>query len=210
MLPAALTKEGLPHALRSIGLIPPVMILASICAAELWRAVTGYLDAAVANPAYTPYQNQLRRIKRELAVAAILVLILIPVNTYRDYFFRFAVAPATADAFAADLLAEGQHLARLPDDVKKFVVVNLSGDDIRGVPAPAQTIMFATDTFDESRRRTRNFTYVKRIDDIAADAGANVAIILMSQRDHAAMAALKQRFPDLRLHVRGDVLVFER
>ena len=210
MLPAVLTREGLPHALRSIGLIPPVMILAAIGAGELWRTVTGYLEAALANPRYAPYRSQLRRIKGELAVAAILVLVWIPAATYRDYFMRFAVAPATADAFAADLLKQGRYLARLPDDVQKFVVVNLSGDDIRGLPAPAQTIMFATDTFDASRRRARNLTYVTRAEDITAHPGASIAIILMSPRDRAAAAALKRRFPDLRLQVRGDVLVFER
>ncbi|MDP3727607.1 MAG: hypothetical protein Q8R35_03135 [bacterium] len=216
MLPATLTREGLPHALRAIGMIPPVMIIAGIGGVFLWRALTAYLASTAANRAPAASRGQIGRIQKELAVAAILFFIWLPVNAYRSYFIRFVYAPETAGAFSADLWETGQYLGKLPDDVQKFVIVNLSGEDIRGVPAPAQTVMFASDTFDGERRRERNVTYVRRIEDIRIDPAksgidnsAKIAIMPLHPNDRGLIAAIRERFPGLRAKVRGTAVVFE-
>lgn len=216
MLPATLTREGLPHALRAIGMLPPIMILAGLGGAALWQAISTYVQRASADPKYAANRGQLARIRKELLITGILFLLWLPVQTYRDYFIRFAYSPATADAFANDLWEQGRYLAKLPDGIRKFVIVNLPGEDIRGVPAPAQTIMFATDTFEEARRRERGITYVTRIEDIridpassGIDAGAKVAIIPLNPRDRDVVAALRRRFPFLKSRVIDDVVAFE-
>lgn len=141
--------------------------------------------------------------------AALLFLVWIPINTYRDYFIRFAYAPETQGAFAADLWQQGRYLAGLPDETKKIVIVNLSGDDIRGVPAPTQTIMFATDTFDENRRRKRNLHYVKRLEEIKIDSNGRQVIIVMNPNDRALIDAIRQQFPLLKAKALGDFTAFE-
>ncbi len=209
MFPATLTREGLPHALRAIGMIPPVMIFAAMGGAALWHALIGCFERAPAQPAYQRHRRGLHRIKKELAIAAVLFLIWIPVNTYRGYFIRFAHAPATRDAFASDLWAQGRYLAALPDGVQKFVIVNLSGEDTRGVPAPAGSIMFATDTFDAERRRAKGITYVTRLEDIQVDAAMKTVIMPMNPRDDALVSALRERFPALGEQTLGNVVIFQ-
>ena len=177
--------------------------------AWLWGTLENALDRAKANPANERYGRQLARIRRELALAVILILAWVPLAAYRDYFVRFAGAAATADAFAADLLRQGRYLNRLPDEVEKFVVVNLSGDDIRGVPAPAQTIMFTTDTFTEAERNARRIRYVRGPEEISFNTGARVTILVMNSHDRALVQELRRRFPDLTLRVPADFLVLE-
>lgn len=208
MLPATLTREGLPHALRSICLIPPVMIFAALGGWRLWQNAVGYIDRAMKSPRYAQCRGQLRRIRNELTLAAILLLIWIPVATYRDYFVRFANAQATQDAFAADLWFAGQYLTRLPAGVQKFVIVNLSGDDIRGVPAPAQTVMFATDTFGEAGRRTQHVIYVTRPEDIAVEPGHAAVIVPLNPKDETLLEAVWRQFPDLEERTVGDIKTF--
>ena len=162
-----------------------------------------------ANRVYAAYPSRLKRIKKELAVAAVLFLVWIPVNTYRDYFIRFAYAPDTADAFSNDLLETGLYIRKLPGDIQKIIVVNLGGEDIRGIPAPAQTVMFASDTFDEARRRERGITYVTRVEDIHIDGAAKVAIMPLNVKDRGTVAAIRQRFPELQARVLRNILVFE-
>ena len=208
MLPAALTREGLPHALRAIGLIPPVMLLSAQGGAWVWETLTAAVKRALADPKNAAYARQLRRIATELSVAGLAFLLWIGVAAYRDYFIRFATSPATADAFATDLLAAGRYIRDLPDDLEKVVVVNLSGEDIRGVPAPAQTVMFASDTFDADRRRERNVTYVSAVSEIRIDSERPAVIIPLNREDRETIAAIHKRFPALRGRVENGVLIF--
>ncbi len=215
-LPATLTREGLPHALRAIGMLPPVMLFAGLGGAALWQAIATYFERASANPKYAVYHGQLARIKKELIIAGVLFLIWIPAHTYRDYFIRFAYSPATADAFASGLWETGVYLSKLPDDIQKFVIVNVPGEDIRGVPAPAQTVMLATDTFDGARRQAKRITYVTRVKDIRIDPASNgiddtpkVAIIPLNPRDAAVAAEIKERFPELRTRSAGAIVIFQ-
>jgi len=50
LFPATLTREGLPHALRSLGLIPPVFLLAGWGASFTWEKVKYYLETLEENP----------------------------------------------------------------------------------------------------------------------------------------------------------------
>ncbi len=209
MLPATLTREGLPHALRAIGLIPPVMILAGLGGAWLWSKTRQYVIRARENPHYAPYRRQLGRIHIELVILALALLAVIAGAAYRTYFIRFAGSAATYNAFAVDLWHQGQYAARLPDDIQKFIIVNLSGDDIRGVPAPAQTIMFATGTFGEAERARRRIRYVRRLEDIALDGAGRVAIIPMNGLEPGLVNRIRERFPLLEAKVPGDFMVFK-
>ena len=194
MLPATLTREGLPHALRAIGMIPPVVIFAAMGGAMLWHQLRFRVSGFGL---------------RVFAAAGVLFLIWILVNSYRDYFIRFAYAPATRGAFSADLWEQGSYLAALPDGVQKLVIVNLSGEDIRGVPAPAGAIMFATDTFDAERRRARNIRYVTTLDEIRFDRGERTVIIPMNANDEGLVQLLQQQLPSFRPKVLGTFRAFE-
>lgn len=209
MFPATLTREGLPHALRSIGLIPPTMIFAAVGGTELVTRLMDYFAAARENTLYAARRAQIGRIMTELVLLVLAIIAWLSFNAYTDYFVRFASNEATYGAFAADLWHAGKYLAAQPPQIKKFVIVNLAGDDIRGVPAPAQTVMFATDSFDAAKRSGQNIFYVRRPEDIAFNPGDKVIILPMNPRDDSTISALRARYPTLKVSAPADFVILE-
>ncbi|MEK7074538.1 MAG: glycosyltransferase family 39 protein, partial [Patescibacteria group bacterium] len=87
-LPATLTWEGLPHALRSIGMIPPVMILSAF---GCWRLTRAFLDWFERQKLRVPEKiTQLTRLQKEIKVLVMLLLLLVPIFSYRSYFIFWA------------------------------------------------------------------------------------------------------------------------
>jgi 4-amino-4-deoxy-L-arabinose transferase-like glycosyltransferase len=191
-LPATLTTQGLPHALRSIGLVPPAILLAAVGGSAVWEHV------------------RQTRWSRVAAVGAVTILAILPLRTYRDYFVRFAGSPETREAFAADIWEAGRYLDALPATVKKFVIVNMPGADVRGVPTPAQTLMFATGTFELPPRQAKNLVYVRRLDEVAFSADDAVVIVPLDDSDSALLEEIAARFPSLARRSTGPFVVFER
>jgi hypothetical protein len=193
-LPVTLTREGIPHALRSIGMIPPVMILSGLGAYMAFRFLTAHIPRTAA-----------------LAVA-ILVCGYITVQTYHDYFIAWATRSQTADAFGADMWHLGQYLDMTPPDVKKYVIVNLNGDMIRDTPAPAQTVMFATDTFRQEERVQKNIVYIPSRDDLSKIEMTDnqpTIITLLNKKDADLISMIREKFPDFQEIHYNDFLIFQ-
>jgi len=51
-------------------------------------------------------------------------------------------------------------LKSLPTTVPKYIIVKSSGVLVRGIPMPAQTVMFITDTFLPEDQKVKNIFYV--------------------------------------------------
>lgn len=140
LLPAVLTREGIPHALRSIGLIPVVFLFAGIGFAEL---VTPML------------QDRLHTQRIYARNLLVVFAILLPLNAYWQYFTVWGTSPHVAGAFAENYVRIGEFLNSLPESTPKIIVVNEGGipapippelvapDNKRSeVPVAAQTILF--------------------------------------------------------------------
>ncbi|MDO8600928.1 MAG: glycosyltransferase family 39 protein [bacterium] len=203
--PATLTAEGLPHALRAIGMIPPVMIFSGLGASWLWQTVKKYLENMAKNSAYMARANQLSRIKKEVAFLALLLLFFAALQTGKTYFFRFPSSPETYSAFAADFHHIGQYLNALPYETPKYVLVNLSGTEVRGIPMPAQTVMFITDTFRNESRITKHITYLTP-ESLASTALPADAIIVPLNANRETLRLLKEQFPGIRFSALGDFI----
>jgi 4-amino-4-deoxy-L-arabinose transferase-like glycosyltransferase len=141
-IPVVISNEGMPHALRSILLIPPAIMLAGIGG----RA------------AYETLKNRVKSFL--LRTAAIIFLTLLVFETYSAYFFSWAKNPNTRDAFSADYVEIGRAILNLPASTPKYVVVEAPGVLVRGIPMPAQTVMFITDTFLPQNQIAKNVHYV--------------------------------------------------
>jgi hypothetical protein len=206
-LPATLTREGLPHALRAIGMIPPVFILAGygghIFAQSVLRKIETWYEK------FPNYREQLARIGREFAFLFLFVPLLIPFSTYERYFSLWASKPQTYSAFATNLYHIGQFLDALPDDTKKYVFVNMPGTEVRGIPMPAQTVMYTTGTFTESKRRERNIIYLlpNEFNRIKKENG-RMLITLLDGSDDELRKRIHQTFPDFRESAPGDFVVY--
>ena len=138
-LPVVISNEGMPHSLRAILMAPPVFILAGMGGEKI-----------------------LNNFKNEKAkaffMAAFLAYLISSANN--EYFMRFAKSQETADAFSKNYVEIGRELNALPKEKLKYVIVNSGGTNVRGVPMPAQTIMFITDTFSREKQKEKNIYYV--------------------------------------------------
>lgn len=206
-LPATLTREGLPHALRAIGMIPPVFILTGYGGYTLARLVLGRIESWYTR--FEEFQSKIIRIAREFSVLFICAVLIIPFITYVDYFFRWSSKPETYYAFATDLYHIGQYLDSLPNETKKYVIVNMSGTEVRGIPMPAQTVMFISDTFTETMRRERNTTYLlpDQLDRIPPDTIPSL-IVPLNGADRELRKRIKEKFPSFKETAPGDFVVY--
>ena len=128
LLPGALTFEGVPHALRVVGVIPVVYIFAAL-------------------GAYLFYQwlQKIGSRKKILYVLFSIFLILAALGEFNKYFFVWARNPNTEGAFTENYAKIGEYLNSLPGDIAKYVIVNEGGAPVPfpdGLPMPGQTPMF--------------------------------------------------------------------
>ncbi len=208
-LPATLTREGLPHALRSIGMIPPVMILSAF---GCWRLTRALLDWFERQKSRVPEKiSQLARLQKEIKILVMFLLLLLPIYTYRTYFLFWANDPNTYNAFATDLYHAGQYLREKAPDITAYVVVNLDGTDVSGIPMPGQTVMFVTDTFraDEQMRQHIFYLRADQLDTVRVQKEQKTMIVLLNGDDRKTIAALQKKFPDFKARAPGDFVILE-
>jgi len=148
MLPVVISDEGIPHALRSILLIPPAIIFAGFAGVWIydWILERNFLN--------DPPMKKLANI-----FVSIFFLILI-YQAYYAYFIQWGQNPNIQGAFAADYVQIGKELNALPKDMPKYVIVQAGGVAVRGIPMPTQTVMYITDTFTSDKQKTKNIFYI--------------------------------------------------
>ncbi|MEY4731630.1 MAG: hypothetical protein RL681_576 [Candidatus Parcubacteria bacterium] len=150
MLPVVISNEGLPHALRSILLIPPVMLTAALGAQWAYENISAFARPRIPDMYYASFMQ---------ALIATAVVVLTAQAAY-TYFVLWANHPDTPGAFAANYVDIGRTIRALPMDVPKYVVMYAGGVDVRGIPTPSQTVMFMTDTFTPDEQIQKNVHYI--------------------------------------------------
>ena len=207
--PATLTWEGIPHALRSIGMIPPVMIIAAYGA---WRFIKIPLNWFEKNKTKFPDKiPQLNRIQKEVKILFSILLLFMPVAAFHTYFSVWSDRPETYNAFASDLYHLALYLDKKPADATGYIVANLPGTDVRGIPMPAQSVMFITDTFRPEQQAARHIFYVTpdHIDAIQYKKGEKIMITLLNGLDAKLVSAAGKRFPDLHATAPSDFITLQ-
>ncbi|MEK7173979.1 MAG: hypothetical protein AAB710_02750, partial [Patescibacteria group bacterium] len=88
--------------------------------------------------------------------------IAIPIHAAKQYFLDWAHREETRNAFSEPYAQLGRELANLPPDLPKYVIVNGDGVLVRGIPMPAQTVMFTAEGGIAARGvpTERNITYL--------------------------------------------------
>ncbi|MCR4328156.1 MAG: glycosyltransferase family 39 protein [Patescibacteria group bacterium] len=155
-LPVVISNEGLPHALRAILMIPPVIILASVGTVALYNTLKAYLPKIIF-----------------LSTFYILISLMI-IEPFNTYFLRWAHNSNTQGAFAADYVAIGHEINLLPKKTQKYMVIEAGGVDIRGIPMPAQTVMFITNSFLPENQIEKNIHYILPADRITIPSNAEM------------------------------------
>ncbi len=175
LLPAVLTREGLPHALRSIGIIPVVCIYSALGLSWIF--------------------NRFSRLDKKLAGLILIFFILHPIfANYHKYFVDWANHPYVSAAFRQDLVNLTHHLNQLPPKVTKYLIINESGVPIPypdGPPAPVQTIKFISQS-------QINYLKPDQLGQIQAGPGQSAVIVPLKNQPELDQI-LKNKWPNLKI-----------
>lgn len=142
-LPVIISNEGIPHALRSILMIPPAIILAGFGSVWIYNWI-----------------KERNVPKKFLFTFGTLLLLLVALHAYYTYFILWAPNRETANAFSSSSMDVGNVLNSLPKEIPKYVVVNARGTLVRGIPMPSQTVMYLTDSFTPEKQKEKNIFYI--------------------------------------------------
>jgi hypothetical protein len=161
-VPAVLSNESVPHALRSILMIPPCFILAALGADQvrIWL---------------TPHASQ-----RSLVIAASVLGLVLIGEAYWTYFHVFVPDPRTSSAFEADQAQIGREIAAAPLTADKYIVVIAAKLDQRGSPPDIYTALLLCGGFNPGERANRNIHILvtrEEADRVARLPGAYVWIL---------------------------------
>ncbi len=191
LLPVIISNEGIPHALRAIIVIPPVLILAAVGAEKL----LDYLAVKWTN--------------RQIAILLSVFIIAVAAQSYIQYFKRWGQNENTFYAFSENYANLGHRLASEPREIPKYIVANASGDDVRGVPMPAQTVMFLTDTFRTFEQAAKNLYYVlpQNLAQISCDATCVIALL---EYDSSIISALQKQIPELHVDIGQGFVILQK
>lgn len=125
LLPGMLTAEGLPHALRVIGVIPVVYIFVALGVFWFWSlAIKIFRQKFVVNLLF------------------IIFLIFTGWGEYHKYFLDWGLRQETKDSFTERYVDIGNYLNSLPNETEKYLIVNELGTPQYGISIPAQTVIF--------------------------------------------------------------------
>lgn len=160
--PVVVSNEGLPHALRSILFLPPVMIFAA------WGAHWFYEKLKLA----FEMSDSRKKLLPLLAIFSFVFLSLLALESATTYFLLWGKNQNVPGAFAENYVELGQKLNALPDSEPKYILIKAGGTIAGGYPVPAQTVMFLTNTWRAPEQAKRNFHYIYPADESKVPNGA--------------------------------------
>ncbi len=138
--PSILTKEGVPHALRAIGMIPPVFILAGIGFEYLWKT----------------FKEKNKKMGLILLIISGLSIIYLNGNQY----IAWSQKQEVKDSFDYKYTLIADYLNTAPQAINKYVITNTGGTLVNGIPMPSQSIMFITNTYQTEQQKEKNIFYL--------------------------------------------------
>lgn len=142
-LPVVISNEGLPHALRSILLIPPVFVLSAIGGMHFYDSVKFYVHSGAL---------------RFMSYIFLSVLIL---EVSVVYFLAWTNHPAVRDSFDYRDYVLSERINSLPRAIPKYIIVSGTDRTIeRDYPISLQSVLFLTDTFSDEKRSEKNIEYL--------------------------------------------------
>jgi len=169
--PTILSSEGIPHALRAIGVIPVCLIFAGFFTYWLFKLKF-----------WTKFSKQIK------IIMLIVLLVLIGGLEFNRYFFAWVRSTEVSGAFTENLVNMGDYLNSLPTQNPQYVVVNEGGVLADNLPMPAQTVKFIT--YNKS-----NPTYLLPDDLKNIKTFPKGSVIAFMDYDKNLLSNLKDRFP---------------
>ena len=190
LLAGILTREGIPHALRTIGTTIPVYIFAGLGGWQIYQILT------------LSTKNKLL-----LKIAIFLFLVALILFQYNKYFVKWANKKEVKDAFSQNYVKMGEYLVNLKKGLSKYVIVNVSGVPApypNGIPMPAQTIMFI-----ENINPTKSKAIYILPQDLDKIEIKKPAKVLIMRPDQKLLSKLLNLFPQGNIEIeKGPIFIY--
>lgn len=175
-VPAVLSSENMPSAIRSILMMPAIFILAAF-------------------GAYRAYEwLALRAPRRVLAGASAVLLVLLSLECYHSYFYLWAKDPNVPITFDAASVEIVDRINALPKTAPKYVVPVSPGAPL-GMPPPAQTVMFLTQSYTAKQREETNIHYIIRQPGDAEDGVAFCRKVALAVKENVFCLQVNRKTP---------------
>ena len=146
LLPVVLSKEGLPHALRAILVLPSIYIISAFGFISLYDWIKNKITFS--NKINT--ERALKMIKTFGYVFAFGIIL----ETSINYFIIWANNPNTQDAFDYEATEFAYNLRAMPNELKKYVYIP-SGD--MGI----NVVQFLTNSYTIENQNAKNIYYIR-------------------------------------------------
>jgi len=159
LLPGFLSTEA-PHALRTIGAIPVVMIFAA--QGFWWLIELTYRYHRLTDPHFYADKPTYNKESR-LLVGITIVVVLVSINfiEYSRYFRDWAKNPGLKEAFTQKYIDISNYLIMNVSNMPQYVLVNDGDVLVDEVPNNAQTIKFLTRTHTQACSLQNNIYYIR-------------------------------------------------
>ncbi len=206
LIPAILSREGLPHALRTIGTIPAAYLVAGLGTWITWQwlrdKICGWLERSIIrDPALEFLRPRLNRIRRWFGVLLVAWLVWAAIVEHNTYFLRWAPSPAVSAAFAADKTELANYLNTVPEDVSVYIVVNAPSLNINGISLNAQPVVYLT-----WRKPNIHYVTLETLDQIPSE--IKRAEIILLDNDRRLLGRIKdERFPQAKTRAVSGTIV---
>jgi 4-amino-4-deoxy-L-arabinose transferase-like glycosyltransferase len=139
--PVVLSNDAIPHALRSVLMIPPVFVLAAVGALRAYGLVAPKVPPAV-----------------QIGLGALIALALCW-QPYHTYFDLWLPNPKVASAFDADLIGIAEQINALPPAAPKVIAVETGGDLANGTPLSVAPVVYLTRSYTKKQQDAANIHY---------------------------------------------------
>ena len=177
LIPEFLTAEGLPHSLRSIGVLPVVYIISAIPFAWILGKLTNL----------QPTTHNLQPIKTALLIIFAIIFAFIGIFNTAKYFIFWAEKPQQHGAFSENFKNISLYINSLPNETNKYVFANGGGRIMEdGLPVSAQSVKLLT------YQKTENLKFLQQGQDCLLE--TPMVIVLMNY-DQYVIDRIKLFYP---------------
>ena len=139
--PVVLSNDAIPHALRSVLMIPPVFVLAAVGAYRVYEWIGPKIPPAV-----------------QIGLGAV-VAVLLCWQPYHTYFDLWLPNPKVASAFDAGLIGIAEQINALPAAAPKVIAVETGGDLANGTPLSVAPVVYLTRSYTKKQQEAANIHY---------------------------------------------------
>ena len=199
LAPGVLTSEGIPHALRTIGVIPAVFVLAGM---------GGYLIFRLFEKNLPGQETSQKKFRIVLLVLSFIFLAGLACAEYKKYFTDWAQNKEIYWVYSVRSTDIGKYLVSIPYNVQKFIVVNEGGVRVPfpdGLPMPTQTTQFIENAWNYNRpsntlKEPVIYIEEENLDKLEINGPQSIykngqAVIILLLPDDELMTRLKNKFP---------------